>query len=157
MRERSAFEDRGERPLIVAPRGRRWRRRRMRQRPSGGVALLLLLLRLGLVLTPGVPRHVAAVAAGYELRGPVEVRRCHHRRLLLLASVSHFTGFRKGFPNVSRIIPAVLQLAHIFFVTWPRQRHRVCACFFLSFIYSALCIFLFIESLLCFYKGVLLH
>lgn len=63
------------------------RRRRVREGP-GGVPGMLRPLELA----PGLSRHVADVAAGNELRGTVQVRRRHYRRLLWLTTVSHFSS-----------------------------------------------------------------
>lgn len=73
------------RPLAVRPSG--GRRGRMRQRP-GRVPGMLGPLEM---LAPRLARRVAHVTTGNELRGTVQVGRRHHRRLLPLAAVSHFS------------------------------------------------------------------
>lgn len=88
MQKRRALRNGGSisgRSLTVPPSG--GRRGRMRERP-GRVPWMLGPLEM---LAPRLAGRVARVTTGNELRGTVQVGRRHHRRLLRLAAVSHFS------------------------------------------------------------------
>lgn len=88
MQKRRALRNGGSisgRSLTVPPSG--GRRGRMRERP-GRVPWMLGPLEM---LAPRLAGRVARVTTGNELRGTVQVGRRHHRRLLCLAAVSHFS------------------------------------------------------------------
>lgn len=100
-------------PLALPPSG--GRRGRMRQRPGRVPGMLGPPLKLA----PRLTRHVAHVTGRNELRGTVQVRRRHHRRLLRLAAVPHFFRPRRmsnqhtrdhwvNIPPVPRRFPAII-------------------------------------------------
>lgn len=100
-------------PLALPPSG--GRRGRMRQRPGRVPGMLGPTLKLA----PRLTRHVAHVTGRNELRGTVQVRRRHHRRLLRLAAVPHFFRPRRmsnqhtrdhwvNIPPVPRRFPAII-------------------------------------------------
>lgn len=76
------------RPLAAISSGG-WRRRGQRQRSAAAPGRML---RRSLELGPGLTRQISRrhIAARYELRRAVQMRRRHHRRLLrCLSAVSH--------------------------------------------------------------------
>lgn len=92
------------RSLIISSTGWWWRRQR--QRPAGTPGWML---RRWLELGPGLTWQVSRghVTARYKLRGTVQMRRCHHRRLLYrLSAVSHL--WRSRFSRGSRFFNSLL-------------------------------------------------
>lgn len=95
------------RSLAAVPSGGR-RGWRQRQRSAAAAAAPGRMLRRSLELGPGLTRQISRrhIAARYELRRAVQMRRRHYRRLLRrLSAVSHLSHAVGRSPSLIRSAP----------------------------------------------------